>query len=1010
MDKHSRRAAISGLCALVIGLGSMGAGASAALAQPAQSAAAQSAAASSTTAAAKTTSNGYTLTDIAGSSAAQKAKADTTVKEATTPKKGAPDFKEVQELPSTISSDNILKYQIASETAGKDGYSKAASDEAVRNPAGTVAPKAAADGKATLELTPKSVTHEQLAAKRAIVIHAAGFTPGEAIKYEVTPPDDPSYNFTEYFAGYADKKGRWLNTISYLNPTYARKGDYTVKLTGLKSGASVEDKYTITDDPAKPTATTAKITTDRASISQSDMRWSGIKYTVSGFKPNEEVTVSVIPSLGDAQTLGTATTDANGEFTKTVTSATAVGLTGTFQFVASGEQSGIAMTTFKVVANDDPYKDSINKKAPDTAKLTIDPKRISQYAIAMQGLTLTVTGFQKDEQVQFIVTDPDTGFQRAWSMIPVTYPKPVEGSYYSPMYDTSLQAKPGTYAVKVVGSKSGYVTGSYEVYDDTSIKIDPKVEPTGEMAKHYKDGVVTYTQSEILKDGAISFKATGYVPGDYAETTIINPNGTQMQGVSGLTGDDGTYVDDGSHWSGQGNFGNVSGYGNAIVPGNYTLIVADHYAKSRIYSQINIKVTDDSTTADRGSVKLDPTDISAMDFYKTGVKLNITGFKANELGSISIVASDGSHFVATPLMLNANGAYQGTLKVNSPELAQHGKYTVAFYTNDANHAKQEGSFTVNDEQPAPTIDVKLSADQLTQDDFTKTGLTLDATGLSAFQWGDVHITLPDGHDALVFSAQADGDGNFSRTEPLKWSTDAAQPGTYKVHVQTADYHYGDVAFTVTGDKTTGVDKSELQQLVDKVSDLKQSDYTADSWAGLAEPLAAAQAVLGKATATQAEVNTAWVNLSDAIDALVPATKPAPDVDKTELQTLVDKAGSYDEAKYTAKSWAEFTKALANARAVLADAKATQPQVNAATNALKAAIAALVEKSTTPTPNPNPGETPAPTPGATPGKGGQTTQQLGKTGASVSLMAVGALLTAAGATVLLRARANRKEQA
>ncbi|RXT02833.1 M14 family zinc carboxypeptidase [Ammoniphilus sp. CFH 90114] len=70
----------------------------------------------------------------------------------------------------------------------------------------------------------------------------------------------------------------------------------------------------------------------------------------------------------------------------------------------------------------------------------------------------------------------------------------------------------------------------------------------------------------------------------------------------------------------------------------------------------------------------------------------------------------------------------------------------------------------------------------------------------------------------------------------------------------------------------GVDKSELQAKVDEINgeNLNEADYTAASWQGLQEKLAAAQAVLAKEDATQEEVDAAKTALETARTALVPS--------------------------------------------------------------------------------------------------------------------------------------------
>ncbi|NMM94951.1 LPXTG cell wall anchor domain-containing protein [Bifidobacterium oedipodis] len=75
----------------------------------------------------------------------------------------------------------------------------------------------------------------------------------------------------------------------------------------------------------------------------------------------------------------------------------------------------------------------------------------------------------------------------------------------------------------------------------------------------------------------------------------------------------------------------------------------------------------------------------------------------------------------------------------------------------------------------------------------------------------------------------------------------------------------------------------------------------------------------------------------------PEPEPDPEVkpaDKAALQAAVDAAGKLAESDHTADSWAKFAKALASAKEVLANADATQDEVNAALANLQAAAAAL----------------------------------------------------------------------
>jgi len=178
--------------------------------------------------------------------------------------------------------------------------------------------------------------------------------------------------------------------------------------------------------------------------------------------------------------------------------------------------------------------------------------------------------------------------------------------------------------------------------------------------------------------------------------------------------------------------------------------------------------------------------------------------------------------------------------------------------------------------------------------------------------------------------------------------------------------------------TPAVDKSKLQAKSEAIDEaieegtLKGADYTADSWKALQAAQAAAKAVLANANATQAEVDSALAALTEAHKELVEVEEPtAPVVDKTALQAkseAIDEAitdGTLKGADYTADSWKALQAAQAAAKVVLADANATQAEVDSALAALSDAYAKLVKAPTSPGNGGGTVPTPAPTPTPTP---------------------------------------------
>ena len=132
-----------------------------------------------------------------------------------------------------------------------------------------------------------------------------------------------------------------------------------------------------------------------------------------------------------------------------------------------------------------------------------------------------------------------------------------------------------------------------------------------------------------------------------------------------------------------------------------------------------------------------------------------------------------------------------------------------------------------------------------------------------------------------------------------------------------------------------VDTSALEEAIAKAEELKEEDYTEESWAALEEAKEAAEEVLKDPTATQEEVDEAAAALEEAIAALEEQV-----VDKSELEKAIETAKSKKQKDYTKKSWDAMKAALKIAEQVMADEDATQEEVDAAADALNKAIKAL----------------------------------------------------------------------
>ena len=160
----------------------------------------------------------------------------------------------------------------------------------------------------------------------------------------------------------------------------------------------------------------------------------------------------------------------------------------------------------------------------------------------------------------------------------------------------------------------------------------------------------------------------------------------------------------------------------------------------------------------------------------------------------------------------------------------------------------------------------------------------------------------------------------------------------------ADYSYNFEVGTenIAKPKTASEeDKKALQAKIDEASALKESDYTAESWAAYQAALANARTAL-EAKESQEAVDNATAALNAAKEKLVKADEQPVTVDTSSLEKAIADAKALKEADYTADSWKALQSALSDAQKAL-EAKESQEAVDNATNSLNKAIKALVKK-------------------------------------------------------------------
>lgn len=138
-----------------------------------------------------------------------------------------------------------------------------------------------------------------------------------------------------------------------------------------------------------------------------------------------------------------------------------------------------------------------------------------------------------------------------------------------------------------------------------------------------------------------------------------------------------------------------------------------------------------------------------------------------------------------------------------------------------------------------------------------------------------------------------------------------------------------------------VDTTALEAAIAKADNLKEADYTAESWSAYQAALQSARIAL-EAKESQEAVNQALSTLNAAKDALVKAEEEPVAINTSSLEKAIADAKALKEADYTADSWKALQSALSDARKAL-EAKESQEAVDNATNSLNKAIKALVKK-------------------------------------------------------------------
>ena len=342
--------------------------------------------------------------------------------------------------------------------------------------------------------------------------------------------------------------------------------------------------------------------------------------------------------------------------------------------------------------------------------------------------------------------------------------------------------------------------------------------------------------------------------------------------------------------------------------GVYTMDIADIYVP--VKSEITkVKVADADITAGKTKINVQLPDEFKPEYSVDGLDVSVEG------NVLTFKAATESRAAAS---------------------VKPGKYTLTIKDKNKKYADVVTTFTLT------TKDMPAAYDEENKKLVEAKGFDTDA--LKAYL-GNITSVNVNGKD---YAASGRGsvviinkDGTIKTdADPFK---DAVAGTEFQITVASTGYTTP-LTFTYKIAETPApaeVDTTALEAAIAEADNLKEADYTADSWAAYQAALQNARTVL-EAKESQEAVNQALSTLNAAKDALVKAEEEPVAINTSSLEKAIADAKALKEADYTADSWKALQSALSDAQKAL-DAKESQEAVDNATNSLNKAIKALVKK-------------------------------------------------------------------
>lgn len=180
---------------------------------------------------------------------------------------------------------------------------------------------------------------------------------------------------------------------------------------------------------------------------------------------------------------------------------------------------------------------------------------------------------------------------------------------------------------------------------------------------------------------------------------------------------------------------------------------------------------------------------------------------------------------------------------------------------------------VDPEDPKPTVIAKYEPTSITNFPF----IHVEVQNLDAAAKYSIEYYITDENDAAKLVESSIFNIN-EKSGAIYYDKNKFETINVKIYNQNEVllYTFEDVIPVLYGEAPPTVDKSKLNATISSAQAKNEKDYTPESWSVFAQALEAAIAVKNKATADQAEVDTALGNLNVAMLALiVKSTDPIP---------------------------------------------------------------------------------------------------------------------------------------